>query len=86
MTTAVSRKPLSVRPNEAPIGAEIAGVDLSEDLDDESFQKIREAYYRYSLLVIRGQEITPDQQIRFTRRFGELQLHHLKQYVLPDHP
>jgi len=86
MTTAVAKQPVSVRPNEAPIGAEIAGVDLSGDLDDDSFRKIRDAYYRYSLLIIRGQAISPEQQIRFTRRFGDLQLHHLKQYVLPEHP
>ena len=77
---------ISVRPFETPIGVEITGVDLSQELDDASFDRIRDAYYRYSLLVIRGQDITPAQQIRFTRRFGDIQLHHLTQYVLPEHP
>lgn len=86
MTTATRSKPMSIRPNAAPIGAEVVGVDLAEELDDESFGRIRDAYYRHSLLIVRDQDITPEQQISFTRRFGELRLHHLKQYVLPRHP
>lgn len=84
--SAVVRQPVAIRPNDAPIGVEVLGVDLSQDLDEETFATIRDAYYHHSLLIFRDQHITPAQQVRFTRRFGELQLHHLKQYVLPEHP
>jgi taurine dioxygenase len=84
--TATSGKAVVVRPNSVPVGAEIVGVDLSRDIGDDCFRQIRDAYYRYSLLIVRDQNITPEQQIKFTRRFGELQLHHLTQYVLPEHP
>ena len=75
-----------VKQHAVPIGAEILGVDLAQPLDDATFATIRDAYYRYSLLVIRDQDITPAQQIAFTRRFGDIQLHHLTQYVIPEHP
>ncbi|HCF0757071.1 TPA: TauD/TfdA family dioxygenase [Pseudomonas aeruginosa] len=38
------------------------------------------------VLVFREQRITPAQQIAFSRRFGELQIHVLKQFLLPGHP
>ncbi|MDK9939998.1 TauD/TfdA family dioxygenase, partial [Klebsiella pneumoniae] len=38
------------------------------------------------MLVFREQRITPAQQIAFSRRFGELQIHVLKQFLLPGHP
>jgi taurine dioxygenase len=86
MPTNLASQRVEVRPNEAPVGVEILGVDLARELDDAAFEQIRDAYYHHSLLIFRGQDITPEQQIRFTRRFGELQLHHLKQYVIPEHP
>ena len=37
-------------------------------------------------MVFRGQRITPQQQIDFSRRFGVLQIHVLKQFLLANHP
>lgn len=64
----------------------IQGVDLSKDLDAETFREIEAAYNANPVTVIRGQKLTPEQQIRFSRRFGELEIHVLKQYLLPGHP
>jgi taurine dioxygenase len=38
------------------------------------------------LLVFRAQSITPEQHIEFSRRFGPLMIHVLRQYLLPGHP
>ena len=38
------------------------------------------------MLVFRDQHITPEQQIAFSRRFGVLQIHVLKQFLLAGHP
>lgn len=86
MTVTVSNRKISIRRSDAPIGAEIAGVDLSQELDDETCKQAREAYYRYSVIVFRDQKLTPRQQVSFSRRFGELEIHVLKQYLLPEHP
>ncbi|GAB7528179.1 TauD/TfdA family dioxygenase [Pseudomonas sp. 3A(2025)] len=37
-------------------------------------------------MVFRDQHITPQQQIDFSRRFGVLQIHVLKQFLLANHP
>ena len=85
MSAAVAGRP-SVRPLDAPFGVEIAGVDLSKPLDDATFDTIRRAYFEKSIVVFHGQRLTPEQQIAFSRRFGELEIHVLKQYLLAGHP
>ena len=68
------------------VGAEIVGIDLSKPMDDETFAAIRDAYYKHSVIVFRGQKITEQQQIDFSRRFGDLEIHVLKQFLHPQHP
>ena len=55
------------------IGAEITGVDLRRPLDESSFEVIREAWNRHSVLVLRDQRIDDEQQVAFARRFGPLE-------------
>ncbi|MBY0265722.1 MAG: TauD/TfdA family dioxygenase [Burkholderiales bacterium] len=83
---AVVSEVMRVVPLNAPIGAEIRGVDLSRPLDAAIMQHIESAYDRYSVLVFRDQQLTPEQQIRFSRHFGPLEIHVLKPYLLPGHP
>ena len=85
MTTAVEAD-FAVRRFDAPIGAEIIGPDLAMQLDDQAFGLIRSAYYENSVIVFRGQRLTPAQQVDFSRRFGNLEIHVLKQFLLPGHP
>ena len=85
MSTAVGTK-IEVRHGNAPVGAEIIGVDLAQELDDATFERIRNAYCEHSIIVFRDQHLTPAQQVAFSRRFGELEIHVLKQYLLPGYP
>jgi len=85
MSTAVGAK-IEIRSGNGPFGAEIVGADLARDLDEAAFQRIRNAYYEHSIIVFRDQHLTPAQQIAFSRRFGELEIHLLKQYLLPGYP
>src|SRR5918994_2032730 len=64
---------MKVIPTAAVLGAEIAGVDLSRQLDDATFGAIERAYDEYGVIFFRGQSLTPAQQIAFTRRFGEIE-------------
>jgi len=57
------------------LGAEIDGVDLSRDLDDEVLGKIRRALLDNLVVFFRGQRLTPDRQLAFARRWGEIHLH-----------
>jgi taurine dioxygenase len=57
------------------IGAEIEGVDLREELADETIAEIRAALLRNKVIFFRDQDITTAQHIAFARRFGELEIH-----------
>lgn len=70
----------------APLGAEVLGLDLSRPLGDADFARLHRAHLDHHVVVFRDQRITPRQHIDFTRRFGPLQIHVLKNFQLADHP
>ena len=53
------------------IGADVAGVDLAA-LDDADFAAIERAWHRHLVLRFRGQTLTDQQLMAFSRRFGQL--------------
>ncbi len=53
------------------MGAEIQGVDL-RTIDDSDFAAIHRAWLDHLVLLFRGQELTDDDLIAFSRRFGAL--------------
>ena len=77
---------VTIRPLEGPLGAEVLGLDLSVPLDADTFASIHQAHLHYHLLVFRDQRITPAEQVAFSRRFGPLQIHVLRNFQLPGHP
>ncbi|MEZ0089211.1 TauD/TfdA dioxygenase family protein [Streptacidiphilus sp. EB129] len=54
------------------IGAEISGVDLSQELTEEQLAEVKAAFLDHHVLVFRDQTITPEHQKRFAGHFGEL--------------
>ncbi|ATQ44177.1 TauD/TfdA dioxygenase family protein [Caulobacter mirabilis] len=76
---------LSIRKAAGALGAEISGVDLARDLSDETIAAIRAAFVEHQVIFFRGQSLEPEQQLRFGRRFGPLNVH---PYVkgMADHP
>lgn len=78
--------PISVDRANAPLGAEIRGVDLSRPLGDEDFAAVEDAFVGNGVVVFRDQAIGEGQHIAFSRRFGDLEIHVLKQYLHPAHP
>ena len=62
---------ITVTPTGAALGAEIGGVDL-RTVNDADFAAIYQAWLDHSVLLIRGQSMTDDDLIAFSRRFGEL--------------
>ena len=68
------------------LGAEISGVDLSRPLSDEAFSRVASAFFDNQVVVFRAQKLTPEQQVAFTRRFGELEHHVRRESCLPGFP
>ncbi len=66
---------ITVTPLAGALGAEIAGVDLTEDLDDETLREIHQAFLDHLVIFFRDQALTPEQQIAFGERFGTLHIH-----------
>jgi taurine dioxygenase len=62
---------LSIIPLSPAVGAEVAGFDLAH-VDDAAFAAIELAWHRHSALLFRGQRLTDDDLLRFSRRFGDL--------------
>ena len=54
------------------IGAEILDIDISKDLSDSVITDIRETLLAHKVIFFRDQDLTPEQQISFTKRFGEI--------------
>jgi len=68
------------------IGAEIAGVDLSQPLDDRQFQEIHGALMDHLVIFFRDQNLSPEQHKEFGRRFGKLHVHPAAPTLLAHHP
>jgi alpha-ketoglutarate-dependent 2,4-dichlorophenoxyacetate dioxygenase len=55
--------------------AEIRGVTLADvAADDAAYRAARAAFEEHSVVVFRGQDVTDDAQIAFSRRFGPLEI------------
>jgi taurine dioxygenase len=76
---------LSVKKSGAALGAEI-DFDLSRDISERQFGEIEAAFHDNIVVVFRGQTLPNDRHIEFSRRFGELEIHIVKKYLLADHP
>ena len=76
---------IEVKPIAGALGAEIEGVDLSEDIGNAVFSEIQQALHENLVIFFRDQKLTPDEHKDFGRRFGTLNIH--PQYIpLDGHP
>ncbi len=64
---------LSIRTLHENFAAEIGGVDITREVDDETFRAIRNAFDEYSVLVFHDQPFDDESQVAFSRRFGDLE-------------
>lgn len=63
---------VTVRPMSEHTGAELFGVDLRQPLTAPVYVEIRQALSEWGVIFFREQDITPDQQLAFARRFGQV--------------
>lgn len=71
MTGMRNYRHIEVKPIAGALGAEIAGVDMARDLDDEVVAEVRHALLDHLVIFLRNQKATPQQQLAFARRFGQ---------------
>ena len=77
---------IETRPLNDYFGAEITGLDLSNGVDDEAFGAIWRTFNDYGLFLIRAQGLSVDDQVELGRRFGDVQIHVMNQYLVNGHP
>tara|TARA_R110002110_G_scaffold3104_11_gene15945 strand:+ start:10961 stop:11818 length:858 start_codon:yes stop_codon:yes gene_type:complete len=65
---------IEIIPTGAALGAEVRGLDLSKPLSGDAFEAVRQAWYDHIVLLFRGQKISDDDLIRFSRHFGTLDI------------
>jgi taurine dioxygenase len=57
------------------LGAEVCGVNVAQPMSESTFGEIYEAFLAHGILLFRDQDITREQHIEFSRRFGALDRH-----------
>lgn len=60
---------MKILPLTGALGAEILGADVRRD---EDFEAIQAAFAKYAVIVIRDQDVSPDEHLAFARRFGPI--------------
>lgn len=62
----------TVTPLSNAAGAEISDIDLNRPISDDTAQALRQAWRDHMILLVRGQDLTADDQERFCRVFGDI--------------
>jgi alpha-ketoglutarate-dependent taurine dioxygenase len=60
-------------PVDATLGATITGVDLA-NLDDAAWRFVEDAFLEYALLIFPGQDLSANEQVAFSNRFGDIEI------------
>lgn len=61
---------IEIVPLDAPLGAEILGVDMRETMTPDTVEAVRSAWHKHLILLFRGQDISDVQHFAFTRQLG----------------
>jgi taurine dioxygenase len=71
LTRASKKSRITVNPSGKALGAEVQGIDL-RTIDSDTFSSIYHAWLDHSVLLFRGQNLTDDDLIAFSEKFGNL--------------
>ncbi len=70
----------------SPIGAELRGIRLSEQLSESARARLRQAFTDHSVLVFRDQWLDAPQVMDAVKIFGEIFPQHNAKFSIPDYP
>jgi taurine dioxygenase len=65
---------LTVVPRGTALGAEVRGVNVAGGVSDEQMSAVRDALHRHGVIVLRGQKLSPQDQVAFCRRLGTMRV------------
>ena len=78
---------LQLRPLSHSLGAEILDIDITRNFSEPEFAQIRQALLDHGILLFRNQNVSREQHIEFSRRFGPLDRHdNLPRDRHPEYP
>ncbi len=65
---------VSFKPCDAVIGAEVEGLSLDAVPDAPAIEALEAGLERFGILIFRDQEVSPEQQVAFSRALGPLEM------------
>lgn len=67
-------------------GREIAGLDISGEIQPETASRLKELWLEHGVLVFKGIGTSPELQLNLSRCFGELEPHPIEKFRLQGYP
>jgi taurine dioxygenase len=77
---------MDVIPSGKILGATVAGLDLARPLREADFNRVRQALGEFSVLRFPAQQLTAQQLVDFSARFGRLEINVANSYQEPGLP
>jgi taurine dioxygenase/putative 2-oxoglutarate oxygenase len=77
---------LELVPITESIGTEVRGIDVNQPILASDFEKIYRAWLDTTILLFRGQSLTPTQQVAFTSRFGRVVSYTRQKFAEDEQP
>jgi taurine dioxygenase len=68
------------------VGVEVHGFDISQPIDQDTEATLIALWDEHGILLFRGQDVTPERQIAFSRIFGPLESHPIKATTSQEYP
>ncbi len=63
----------NIIPVDASLGATVTNIDLA-NMDGAAWRCVEDAFHEYAALVFPGQDLSADEQVAFSLRFGEIEI------------
>ncbi|MGI9336748.1 MAG: TauD/TfdA dioxygenase family protein [Gammaproteobacteria bacterium] len=77
---------LEVQPLTSSFGAQVMGLSLAAEHDEDAIETLKSLWRKHKLLLFRDQSMDEAALVRFSRRFGKLEIHVRKEYLSAEHP
>jgi taurine dioxygenase len=68
------------------LGAEVRGVDVGAGVSESQMAAVRDALHEYGVIVLRNQQMTPQDQVAFCKRLGPMRVSFMTDLSVPGVP